>query len=82
MRSRVQQLLSIVYGFLFVAVVSFGLLVATAKPADALDCANDGVWFLGSKPDQTACTNACVAIHGQNITAVWNPTTTCCKCVL
>jgi hypothetical protein len=82
MRSRVQQLLSAVYGLLVVAAIGFGLLVATAKPANALDCANDGVWFLGSKPIYQACYDACYAIHGPGITAVWNSTTTCCKCLL
>jgi hypothetical protein len=70
-------------GGVFVAgALALGLTVGLATPAYALSCANDGVWFLGSKPSQAACKDACEAIHGTGITAIWNPTTTCCKCVL
>ncbi len=69
-------------GILAAGALAFGLLVATATPAAALSCADDGYWFLGSKPSAQACRDACVAIHGENINDIWNPTTTCCKCLL
>ncbi len=68
-------------GVLTVGALVFGLVVATATPANALACADDGVTFLGSKPSAEACRSACVAIHGEGINDIWNPTTTCCKCL-
>ena len=70
-------------GGVFVAgALALGLTVGIATPAYALNCADDGVWFLGSKPSASVCRAACVAIHGDEIIDIWNPTTTCCKCLL
>jgi hypothetical protein len=82
MSKGAKKVLDWVGGILVVAALTFGLMTATARSAVALDCANDGYWFLGSKPSYQACEDACVAIHGPDIVAVWNPTTTCCKCML
>lgn len=82
MSKRLAKISGWVGGVLVAGALAFGLLVVTATPADALECADDGVWFLGSHPSQASCTSACEAIHGEEVIAIWNPTTTCCKCML
>jgi hypothetical protein len=82
MSRRIVKVSGFLGGALVAGALAFGMLVATAKPAHAFECADDGVWFLGSHPSASSCRNACVAIHGPSINDVWNPTTTCCKCLL
>ena len=82
MSKRIAKILGFVGGVLVTGALAFGLMVATATPAHAFECADDGVWFLGSHPNATSCRNACEAIHGPTITSIWNSSTTCCKCLL
>jgi hypothetical protein len=82
MREHLKKVLGWITGMFVTGALVVGLAVATTTPADASACANDGVWFLGSQPSAEACRDACVAIHGPEIIAVWNATTTCCKCML
>ena len=71
---------SAVAALALVALVA-GLLVATAKPAHAMACMDDGVNFMGQQPSSQACFSACFAVHGDDlVSSQWNPTTGCCRC--
>lgn len=70
-----------------VGLVAAGILGLGAREAFATSpasaCPNDGYNTVGSQPSLAACWSACLAVHGLNLyQAVWNPSTTCCKCLL
>ncbi len=64
------------------AALAFGLSVAVAKPAGAMECADDGWNFLGSQPSAEACNTACSNAHyPDEAWGHWNQFTTCCQCL-
>ncbi len=82
MSDRVRKSSGWVLGVLVGGVLAFGASVALAKPAAALDCADDGWNFLGSQPSSEACNTACVNAHyPDEAWGHWSPTTTCCQCL-
>ena len=71
-----------IVGLLVTGALAFGASVALAKPANAMSCQNDGWNFLGEKPTQIACFNACYALHGNNLDHIqWGSTNHCCACI-
>lgn len=82
MSKRTKRISSWLTGAVVAAALGFGLLVATAKPASALTCADDGWTWLGQQPDAQTCDNLCKSIHGDpEAVGHWNPTTGCCVCL-
>jgi hypothetical protein len=81
MSKHVAKLSGWVVGILAVAALLFGLSVATARPATAMTCQNDGWNFVGSQPNQPTCQSVCEGIHGPDVYGSWNPFTTCCSCL-
>ena len=81
MTQRIRKSGSWLVAAVTMGIMAFGaqrLLASTA----AMECANDGINFLGQQPSQQACYNACYAVHGEELAwEVWHPTTGCCGCV-
>ncbi len=72
-----------VLGLLVVGALAFGLSVATATPATAMTCPNDGWNWVGQQPSQAACTQACLTAHypQTDVVGQWHPSTGCCTCL-
>ncbi len=83
MSKRVSRFSGWVLGLLVVGALAFGLSVATARPATAMTCQNDGWNFVGSQPNAGACQTACNNAHpgDPNVVGHWNSTSTCCSCL-
>ena len=80
MSKRVTQFSAWLFGASVVGALAFGLSVATARPASAMTCQDDGQTWVGSQPDAPTCNQVCINIHGSEAQGHWNSTTTCCMC--
>jgi hypothetical protein len=80
MSKRSQKVSGWLLGLVVAVALGFGLLVATAKPAYALSCWDDGWIHVGSQPDEVTCGYVCRSIHGSEAVGFWNPDTGCCHC--
>lgn len=71
MSTRMRSITGWIVGAAVAAALAFGLMVATARPASALTCQNDGWDWVGQQPDLETCKNVCRAVHGDP-GAKWN----------
>jgi hypothetical protein len=81
MSQQAQRFAGWLVGIAVSAALAFGLMVALAKPASALTCANDGWDWVGEQPSQQACNTTCQAVHGDpGASGIWYPNH-CCRCL-
>jgi hypothetical protein len=81
MSKRYQKVSGWLLGLVVSVALGFGLIVATAKPASALDCPYNGTFWQGWQPDQISCQYACESVYGRDVTGNWHQETGCCTCL-
>lgn len=81
MSKRTKKVSGWLTGAVVAAALGFGALVATATPANAVTCLNDGWDWMGDQPTEPACLYACQAVHGEEAGDIWFPTSHCCRCL-
>ncbi len=80
MSGRTKQATGWVFGAVVAVALGFGLTVATAKPAEAMTCPNDGWNFLGFKATKPLCQSACATLHPDLDHIVYG-VNQCCNCI-
>jgi hypothetical protein len=81
MSQQAQRFAGWLVGIAVSAALAFGLMVATARPASALTCQNDGWDWVGEQPDLETCKNVCRAVHGDpDASGILYPGN-CCRCL-
>ncbi len=82
MSKRGSRISGWIVGTAVTAALAFGLSVATAKPASALTCPDDGWNWVGEQPDPETCTNVCQTAHGNDPEVVGHLYPNgCCACL-
>jgi hypothetical protein len=79
MSKRLQKLSGWLLGLVVSAALGFGLLVATAEPAVAMDCPYNGTFWQGYQGSSQACQYACESVYAD----VWGRVDSfgCCTCL-